>query len=284
MGKYEALYRILLDEGLIRSDDAHEPDEADWGDLALVHTPDYLTSLEEGSLDREAQRRLGLPFSEVLLSRSRLAVQGTINGARFALSDGIGANLAGGTHHAFPGHGEGYCLLNDVAVAVRVLGQSDEIRNAMVVDLDVHQGNGTAAIFAGDPSVFTFSMHGENNYPWIKPPSSLDVSLPDGTGDRGYLDALIESLTLAIGRSRPDLIFYLAGVDPVAGDRFGRLALTPEGLRARDRHVLESARRHGIPIVLLPAGGYAPTVEMTANLHAVVHRERRSIFQASMHQ
>lgn len=284
MGKYQALYGILVDEGLIHPEDAHDPAEADWGDLGLVHSAEYLKSLREGSLGPAARRKLGLPFSDVLLHRSRLAVQGTIDAARFALNDGVGANLAGGTHHAFPDHGEGYCLLNDVAVAVRVLRRSEEIRNALVVDLDVHQGNGTAAIFARDASIFTFSMHGEKNYPWTKPRSSLDVALPDGTGDRGYLDALIESLGPAIESARPDLIFYLAGVDPVVGDRFGRLALTRQGLASRDRHVLESARRHGIPIVFVPAGGYAPTPKMTADLHAVVHRECRAVEQLAVRQ
>ena len=277
MGKYEALYRILCDEGLIVLEEGYEPYEADWADLRLVHTPEYLKSLEEDSLGPAARRKLGLPFSDVLLERARLAVQGTIAAARFALSDGVGANLAGGTHHAFPDHGEGYCLLNDVAVAVRVLERSGQVRRVLIVDLDVHQGNGTAAIFSDDASIFTLSIHGENNYPWTKSKSSLDVSLPDGTGDRGYLEALGESLNLAIGRSVPDLIFYLAGVDPVVGDRFGRLALTLEGLGSRDRYVLTSARRYGIPIVMVPAGGYAPTPELTADLHAVVHREWRAV-------
>ena len=278
MGKYEALYRILIEEGLIAPDDAHDPGEADWSDLALVHTNEYLDALRRGTLDRQAERRLGLPFSEVLLRRSRMAVQGTIDAGRFALEDGVAANLAGGTHHAFPGHGEGYCLLNDVAVAVRVLTRSQAIENSLVVDLDVHHGNGTAAIFAEDPSTFTFSIHGEKNYPWVKPPSSIDVALRDGTGDDEYLDALAGRLDDAISASHPDLVFYLAGVDAAAGDRFGRLSLSPEGLRRRDRYVLDAARRYGIPITLLLSGGYAKTPQMTAELHAIVHRERRAVY------
>ncbi len=278
MGKYEALYRILIEEGLIVPADAHDPGEAHWSDLALVHTHEYLDTLRSGSLNSEAERRLGLPFSEVLLRRSRLAVQGTIDAGRFALEEGIAANLAGGTHHAFPGHGEGYCLLNDVAVTVRVLKSSKEIENTLVLDLDVHHGNGTASIFAEDPSTFTLSIHGAKNYPWVKPPSSIDVALPDGTGDEEYLKALSDHLDTAISESRPDLIFYLAGVDAAAGDRFGRLSLSPEGLGRRDRYVLGAARRHGIPITLLLSGGYAKTPQMTAELHAIVHRERRAVY------
>jgi acetoin utilization deacetylase AcuC-like enzyme len=278
MGKFPALYRLLIAEGLVRTEDVIEPGEAEWADLLLVHTPEYISNLAAGTLNRAAERRLGLPWSEALVRRSRLAVQGTINAALMAMQDGVAANLAGGTHHAFADHGEGFCVLNDVAVAIRVLQQSDHIRRALSIDLDVHQGNGTAAIFAGDESVYTFSMHGENNYPFHKPPSSRDINLPDHTGDNVYLSTLAAHLPTVFEEARPDVVFYLAGVDPVAGDRFGRLALTREGLHQRERDVLEAVRRYGVPVALVLSGGYAATPEATADLHAIIHREAKTIF------
>ncbi|ARA93033.1 histone deacetylase [Rhodothermaceae bacterium RA] len=279
MGKFPALHRLLLEEGLIRPGDVVAPREADWADLLLVHTPEYLSKLAGGRLSRQEERRMGLPWSERLVVRSRLAVQGTINAALMALEDGRAANLAGGTHHAMPGHGEGFCVLNDVAVAIRVLERARWLRRALVVDLDVHQGNGTAAIFADDETAFTFSMHGAKNYPFHKPPSSLDVGLPDGTTDDAYLDALARHLPEAIARARADLVFYLAGIDVLAGDRFGRLALTRAGLYERDRYVLETLARSGLPVVLLLSGGYAPTPEQTADLHAIAHRAAAVVFR-----
>lgn len=278
MGKFSALYRILLAEGLLRPSDIIEPDEADWATLGLVHTPTYLHRLATGTLDRASLRRMGLPWSRRLVRRSRLAVQGTIQAARMALEDGVAANLAGGTHHAFADHGEGFCVLNDVAVAIRRLQRDARIQRALVIDLDVHQGNGTAAIFQGDRAVYTFSMHGENNYPFQKQRSSRDVNLPDGTDDALYLAALQKHLPEVFEEARPDVAFYLAGVDPVAGDRYGRLRLTRQGLHERDRYVLESACRRGVPLVLVLSGGYARTPEVTADLHAIVHREARAIF------
>ncbi|MXX78048.1 MAG: histone deacetylase, partial [Gemmatimonadales bacterium] len=238
MGKFLALRRILERDGIIGPRDIVEPQEASWEDLALVHTPEYMDKLRHGTLGRAEERRLGLPWSPALVRRSRLAVRGTIDAAWMALEDGVAANLAGGTHHAFPDHGEGFCVLNDVGVAVRVLRRGGWIRRALVVDLDVHQGNGTAAVFADDPETFNFSMHGAVNYPFKPTPSDLDVALPDGAGDEEYQEALRRFLPEAVNRSRPDLVFYLAGVDVVAGDRFGRLALTRAGLVRRDRRVI----------------------------------------------
>lgn len=277
MGKFPALHRLLLDEGLLRPEEVTAPRPADWADLLLVHTPEYLTRLARGTLERQAERRMGLPWSPRLVHRSRLAVQGTINAAFMALQDGLAANLAGGTHHAFPGHGEGFCVLNDVAVAIRVLRRSQWIRRALVIDLDVHQGNGTAAIFAKNDDVYTLSLHGARNYPYDKPPSTLDVGLDDDTRDDAYLDALAQHLPGALEAARPDLVFYLAGIDVVAGDRLGRLHLTRSGLHARDGYVLETLHRHGLPVVLLLSGGYAATPEETADLHAVAHREARRV-------
>jgi acetoin utilization deacetylase AcuC-like enzyme len=216
---------------------------------------------------------LGLPWSESLWLRSRLASAGTLLAARTALVEGIAGNLAGGTHHAFADHGEGFCVLNDVAVAIAVLRAEGRLRRAVVIDLDVHQGNGTAAIFAADDAVFTFSMHGERNYPIRKMRSSLDLGLPDGTDDTAYLAALRRRLPGVLDTASPELAFYLAGVDVAAGDRYGKLALSDEGVRLRDREVIERVRERGIPLVILLAGGYAETRARTAELHAHAFRE-----------
>lgn len=278
MAKFPALHRLLLREELLHPDEVVEPRMADWSDLLWVHTPAYLQALAEGSLARAAERRMGLPWSERLVARSRLAVQGTLNAAFMALEDGVAANLAGGTHHAFPGHGEGFCVLNDVAVAIRVLQRSRWIRRALIVDLDVHQGNGNAAFFAKDEAVFTFSVHGAKNYPFEKPPSSLDVGLPDDTGDAAYLDALTQHLPRALIDAQADLVFYLGGIDVMEHDRYGRMALTREGLHARDAYALKTIAQSGQPAVLLLSGGYAETPEATADLHAVMHREAHHVF------
>lgn len=279
MRKFPALCEILLAEGLIRWIDIVEPEEATWDDLRLAHREDYLCALLHGTLDPGAQRKLGVPWSPRMFHRSRLAVQGTLNSAEMALEDGIAANLAGGTHHAFPDHGEGYCVLNDVAVTIRVLQQRRIIRNALVIDLDVHQGNGTAALFEGDETVYTFSMHGEKNYPWKKAHSTLDVELPDRATDELYLDTLGQHLPGVISAAKPDLVFYLAGVDPMQGDRFGRLSMTREGIHERDRRVMMMCRHHGLPVTLLLSGGYAKTPDLTADLHAIAHREAQRVLK-----
>jgi acetoin utilization deacetylase AcuC-like enzyme len=221
---------------------------------------------------------MGLPWSKRLVYRSRLAVQGTINAAFMALEDGVAANLAGGTHHAFPDHGEGFCVLNDVAVAIRLLLSSCWVRRPLIVDLDVHQGNANAAIFADTPHVYTFSMHGAKNYPFHKPPSTRDVPLPDGTDDAGYLRTLKEHLPVVLEEARPDLVFYLGGIDVMTGDRYGRTNLTREGLHARDRYALQTLADAGCAVVLLLSGGYAETPDATADLHATMYREAASVF------
>lgn len=278
MPKFSLLFELLLREGVVRPEDVVEPQEADWEDLRLVHSAEYLADLAHGTLSPAALRRLGLPWSAALLRRSRLAVQGTVLAARMALEDGVAANLAGGTHHAFADRGEGFCLLNDVCVAIRILEREGRIRRALVVDLDVHQGNGTATLCDGRPEVFTFSIHGERNYPFRKARSSLDVGLPNHVGDGCYLDMLESHLPAVIEQARPDVAFYLAGVDPVEGDRFGRLDLSPAGLEQREQYVLETLRRAGLPVVLTLSGGYAATPQATAELHACVHRAARRVF------
>lgn len=278
MAKFPALRDILLEEQLIRPSDIVAPRQADWSDLMRVHTREYLSALADGTLSRQEERRMGLPWSKRLIYRSRLAVQGTINAAFMALQDGVAANLAGGTHHAMPGHGEGFCVLNDVGVAIRVLKSACWIRRTLIVDLDVHQGNGNAAFFDGDDSVYTFSMHGEKNYPFRKPPSTLDVPLQDDTGDDRYLDTLAEYLPAVLDAARPDLVFYLAGIDVMADDRYGRMSLTRDGLHARDQFVLQQIHDRDLPAVLLLSGGYAQTPRLTADLHATMHREAVKIF------
>ena len=273
MAKYPLLFQRLRAAGWLHDAQVIEPDEAALGDLRLVHTEGYLQQLADGTLDAAAVRKIGVPWSKALWRRSRLAAHGTLLAARAALDDGLAANLAGGTHHAFPGHGEGFCVLNDVAVAIRVLQRDGGLRRALVIDLDVHQGNGTAAIFEGDADVFTFSMHGERNYPTRKMRSTLDVGLADGIGDDEYLTLLRRHLDDILAGFVPDLVFYLAGVDPVCGDRYGRLALSDEGLRQRERCVLEACVSRRLPAVITIAGGYAPTPERTAELHSIVFEE-----------
>ena len=278
MGKFPSLQQILLREGLIEPSDIQVPNEAAWQDLRLVHSEEYLRKLAAGSLERSEERRLGLPWSEALVTRSRLAVGGTLLAARMALEDGIAANLAGGTHHAFPGFGEGFCVLNDIAVSISVLKREKAVERALVVDLDVHQGNGTAVCCQADDAVYTFSMHGEKNFPFVKERSSRDVELADGLDDAGYLQILSGHLPAVLDEARADIVFYLAGVDIVHGDRYGRLQLTRAGLRARDLMVLEKVRASGAALVLLLSGGYAPTPEETADLHAEVHRAAWEIY------
>lgn len=278
MGKFPALHRMLTGEGILQAGDVVAPEQADWATLLRVHTSEYLTNLADGTLSRRAERRMGLPWSMRLVYRSRLAVQGTLNAAFMALQDGIAGNLAGGTHHAYPGHGEGFCVLNDVAVTIQALRTACWVRRVLIIDLDVHQGNGNAAFFSEMPDVFTFSMHGEKNYPFRKPPSSLDVPLPDGMTNAPYLETLETHLPTVLDRARPDLVFYLGGIDVMKGDRYGRLSLTRTGLRARDGYVLEQIRDRNLPLVLLLSGGYADTPEATADLHAIMYREAARVF------
>jgi acetoin utilization deacetylase AcuC-like enzyme len=281
MRKFSALHRILLDEGLVRPEDVVVPEPVALDDLRLVHTEAYIRRFATRTLSRAEERRLGLPMSEALVMRSRVAVSGTINAARFALVDGIAGNIGGGTHHACPDHGEGFCVLNDVAVAIRVLKRDGDLGRALIVDLDVHQGNGNAIVFGpdggDDPDVFTFSMHGEKNFPIRKPRSDRDVGLPDQCSDELYLSTLARTLPDVLDAADPDLVFYLAGVDVVTGDRYGRLALTRDGLRARERMVLRAMHERELPVAVLLSGGYARTPELTAELHAEVHRAAREV-------
>ena len=278
MGKYRLLREALLASGVLRSEELAPSEPVEVEALLRVHTPRWVAAVLENRLTEAEGRRLGFPWSPELVRRSLASVGGTCAAAGRALAEGIGGNLAGGTHHAFPDHGEGYCVFNDIAVSIRALQAEGSIRRALVVDLDVHQGNGTAAVFEGDPEVFTFSMHGERNFPFRKQRSSLDLGLPDGAGDEVYLDVLARHLPRALEAARPDLLYYQAGVDPLAEDSLGRLALTHQGLEARDTFVLEAARRSGVPVVVTLGGGYARPLEATVRAHIGTYRAARTVW------
>lgn len=240
------------------------------GQIGLIHDPDYVQAFLDGCLPAEAMRRIGFPWSEALVLRTLASVGGTLAAAETALDDGWGGSLAGGTHHAFRAWGSGFCVFNDLAVAIASLRTGGRIRRAAVVDLDVHQGDGTAELFAGEPDVLTLSLHGRNNFPFRKRRSRIDVALPDGAGDGEYLAALAEVLP-AVFAFRPEVVFYQGGVDALAEDRLGRLNLTHAGLARRDRMVMEACRRNGVPFVVTLGGGYAEPVELTVEAHAATY-------------
>ena len=275
--KFELVRERLVREGTLKPEEVFEPEPASIADVLLVHTQDYVTRLRAGALTPRELRKLGLPWSKALVRRSFLATGGTILAARWALDEGVGSNLAGGTHHAFPDRGEGFCVLNDVAVAIRVLRRDLGLGRAAIVDCDVHQGNGTATIFEGDAETFTFSMHGAKNYPLFKARSTLDIELVDKTGDEDYLSILQNSLA-RVFEHQPEIIFYLGGADPYAGDKLGRLALSIEGLRARDELVLRACRARRVPVVTVMSGGYAADIDDTVEIHANTIRAVRAVF------
>lgn len=273
IAKYAAIRDGVVARRLLPERSIEEPERAERWTLALVHTPAYIHAVLEGRLSAADVRRLGFPWSAELRERSLRTAQGTVEAARDALETGLGINLAGGTHHAFPDHGEGFCVFNDVALAIRVLQSEGRIVRAAVIDLDVHQGNGTALIFAEDPDVFTFSMHGEKNYPFRREAGTLDIEVPDHSADEPYLRILTEHLEPVLERSAPDLVFYLAGADPFVHDRFGRLGLGIGGLRLRDRMVFRACRRRGLPVVLTLAGGYARELSDIVEIHTATVAE-----------
>ena len=277
MSKYARLRARIVEERILEATDLHEALPASWDDLALVHTREYLQQVELGTVPRETQRRIGFPWSPAMVERARRSVGATIQAARTALDDGVAANLAGGTHHAFSDRGEGFCVFNDVAVASRVLLRDRAVARVAVIDCDVHQGNGTAAIFAGDPAVFTFSMHGAQNFPFRKETSDLDVTLDDGATDAEYLPLLVEHLPRVLDTHRPDIAFYVSGADPYEGDRLGRLKLTIDGLRRRDSVVFGECRARRIPVVVTMAGGYATDIDAIVTIHANTIREAAQV-------
>lgn len=247
--------------------DFHEAQPASDGELALAHHPDYIARASAGQLSAAEQREIGFPWSAQMVERSRRSSGATIAACRAAFSEGIAVNLAGGTHHAYADHGAGFCVFNDAAIAARLMQAERRASRVAIVDLDVHQGNGTASILARDDSVFTLSLHGENNYPFEKEQSDLDVALPDGVGDADYLQALREALHTLQQRFAPQLLIYLAGADPHEGDRLGKMKLTLAGLAARDETVFGYAREHKIPVAVTMAGGYGRDIEQTVAVH-----------------
>ena len=275
--KFEMVRDRLVEEGTLQLADLREPEPASVEDVLLVHTRDYVSRLCDGNLTAAELRRLGLPWSRALVQRSFYAVGGTIAAARSALEEGIASNLAGGTHHSFADRGEGFCVLNDVAVAIRVLRREKLIRRAAIIDCDVHQGNGTATIFADDAEVFTFSIHGAKNYPLVKARSTLDIGMPDDTSDEAYLQVLADHLSNVFCHN-PDIVFYLAGADPYIGDKLGRLALSFDGLLQRDEIVLNECYERDIPVVTVMSGGYAQNISDTVDIHCNTIRIARRLF------
>lgn len=267
MAKYAELRRRVALSPWLRPGTLREPPALDDATLALAHHPEYIRRVAEGTLTAAEQRRIGFPWSPQMVERSRRAAGATWAACLSALDCGAGVNLAGGTHHAHADHGEGFCVFNDSAVAARALQAEGRVRRIAVIDCDVHQGNGTAAILAGDDSIFTCSLHGAGNWPLDKAVSDLDVALPDGTRDEAYLAALDQALAQTFARAQPELVIYLSGADPWEGDRLGKLALSKAGLLARDRRVMEACLAHGVPVAVTMGGGYAPDYRDSVDIH-----------------
>ena len=265
--KYKLIAQKLQADGIASPEDFLRPDPASDADILRVHTAEWVGKLKTGTLTHSDIMKLEVPYSQELVEAFWLAAGGTIAAAQAALRDGFGCNLGGGFHHAYPGHGEGFCAIHDVAVAVRRMQSDGAIRRAMVVDTDVHHGNGTAAIFGKDDSVFTLSIHQMNNYPAHKPASTLDLNLEDGVSDEEYLGALLPAVRRGIEKCRPDMIFYVGGADPYREDQLGGLDISMNGLKARDSGVFEEARKRGIPVTTTLAGGYARRVTDTVQIH-----------------
>lgn len=265
--KYRLIRQQLLQRGIASEDDFLAPEPAARDHLLLVHTEEWITKLERGRLSYQEILKLEIPYSRRVVEGAFLAAGGTLLAARLALAGGAGFNIGGGFHHAFPNHGEGFCAVHDVAVAVRALQKEGLVRKALIVDVDVHHGNGTAEIFGADPDVFTLSIHHFNNYPAVKPPSTIDIHLEDGAGDAEYLSRLQPACEAAVLGFRPEILFYVAGVDPYEDDQLGGLSLSKEGLYQRDRLVFSLALRKHVPVVVTLAGGYARTASDTVDLH-----------------
>jgi acetoin utilization deacetylase AcuC-like enzyme len=265
--KFRLIYEMLLREGFATKEDFLRPGPAADKDILRVHTQDWVGKLKTGTLTASDAMKLEVPYSPELVEAVWLAAGGSILAGQAAMRDGFGSNLSGGFHHAYPGHGEGFCAIHDVAVAIRKLQADSAVKKAMVVDTDVHHGNGTAAIFGDDPTVFTISIHQENNYPAHKPPSSIDLNMPDRAEDDEYLGALIPTVQKALDEFQPEILFYVGGADPYCEDQLGGLSLTKEGLKTRDRKVFEEARRRKIPVATMLAGGYARRVQDTVHIH-----------------
>lgn len=276
MPKFGCLYEILQEEGITSTATVAVPEPVSPEDLMMVHHPDYVDAFLSGTIDTAALRRIGLPWSAGLANRTVHAVGGTLLTARLALEHGLACNSAGGTHHAHPGFGSGFCIFNDLAVTAAMLLRENTVNSVLVIDLDVHQGDGTAAAFRDEPRVFTFSMHCQENFPFRKVMGDLDIPVPAGTGDEGYMDRLTEVLPDLLDSVAPDLVLYDAGVDVFAGDRLGRLELSLTGITRRDSYVIAQCRRRNIPVAGVIGGGYDRDVRALAHRHAILHRTAHS--------
>ncbi|MBW4695778.1 MAG: histone deacetylase [Lyngbya sp. HA4199-MV5] len=279
MTKFRLLYERLLVDGVVDEAQVHLPERSPQEWLELVHTAEYVQAYCEGTLDAKAQRRIGLPWSPALVNRTCVAVGGSVLTAQLALQHGLACNTAGGTHHAFPNYGSGFCIFNDLAIAARVLQKLGLVKTVLIVDLDVHQGDGTAFIFQDDPDVFTFSMHCEVNFPGTKQQSDLDVPLLEGMEDDAYLQTLASYLPDLLHRLKPDLVLYDAGVDPHLGDRLGKLCLTDTGLFRREMQVLSTCVSQGYAIACVIGGGYADDMQALVYRHSLVHRAASEVYR-----
>lgn len=278
MDKYELIPQQLLHEGTCTAENFFEPEVADEAHILAVHTQKYINDLKNQTLSKSAARKIGFPLSEALVKRESIITQGTIMASEFALKYGIAMNIAGGTHHAYTHRGEGFCLFNDQAIGARYLFSKGLAKKVLIVDLDVHQGNGTAEIFQKDPLVYTFSMHGAGNYPFHKEQSDLDIGLPDGIGDKEYLELLKENLPKIINEQQPDFIYYLCGVDILESDKLGRLSCSMDGCKERDRFVLQTCKNHKIPVMCSMGGGYSPDIKVIVEAHANTYRLAQEIY------
>lgn len=279
MEKYDLLPKQLLHEGTCTAENFFRPEKIDRHSIEQVHSPTYLDKLYTLDLTPKEIRKIGFPLSSQLIEREIIIAGGTVEGAKRALTDGIAMNIAGGTHHAFSDHGEAFCLLNDQAIAAQYLMDHHHCKKILILDLDVHQGNGTAEIFIHQPNIFTLSMHGAKNYPFHKEKSDLDIAMPDGTDDEHYLQCLAETLPHQIEKIAPDFIFYLCGVDVIATDKLGRLALTLAGCKARDEYVLNLCNRKHIPVQCSMGGGYSKDIKIILEAHANTFRVAQSIYE-----
>lgn len=278
MEKYELLPQQLLHEGTCTAQNFFEPNIPNDKYIVAVHEPEYYYELVNMTLDQRAARKIGFPLSEFLVEREVVIADGTMKASEFALKYGIAMNIAGGTHHAYTDRGEAFCLLNDQAIGARYLQKKGLAKKILIVDLDVHQGNGTAEIFQKDASVFTFSMHGKSNYPFKKETSDLDIALENDTDDDSYLNILYDTLPKLIESEQPDFIYYLCGVDVIASDKLGKLGLSTEGCKERDRFVLQSSHDLNIPVMCSMGGGYSPDIKTIVNAHANTFRLAQEIF------
>lgn len=278
MAKYELLPQQLLHEGTCEEENFFEPDIPNNKYFFLVHDAEYVSDLLNITLPHKEARKIGFPLSEELIAREQIIADGTIKASEFALQYGVAMNIAGGTHHAFTNRGEGFCMLNDQAIGARYLLEHNLASKILIVDLDVHQGNGTAEIFQDEPKVFTFSMHGRTNYPFIKEQSDLDIPLENNTQDEEYLSILKKTLPKLILEQEPDFIYYLCGVDVIASDKLGKLSLSIEGCKERDRFVLQTCKDFQIPVMCSMGGGYSEDIKIIVEAHANTFRLAQDIF------